>query len=64
MATDVQLVAVVDDVADAREYRYDVPFKFTSKINRVTFNLGEERYSNADRKKLQEMAEAYARAKD
>ena len=42
MGTDVQLLAVVDDVADAREYRYDVPFKFTGKINRVTFNLGEE----------------------
>ena len=46
------------------EYRYDVPFKFTGKIDKVTFNLGPEVYSDADRKKLQEMAEAYARAKD
>ena len=46
------------------EYRYDVPFKFTGKINKVTFNLGPEQYTEEDRKKLQEMAEAYARAKD
>ncbi len=46
------------------EYRYDVPFKFTGKIDRVTFKLEPERYSDADRKKLQEMAEAMARAKD
>ena len=24
------------------EYRYDVPFKFTGKINKLTFNLGPE----------------------
>jgi hypothetical protein len=24
------------------EYRYDVPFKFTGKINRLTFNLAPE----------------------
>ena len=41
-----------------------LPFKFTGKINRVTFNLGAEQYTEEDRKKLQEMAEAYARAKD
>ena len=23
------------------EYRYDAPFKFTGKINKVTFNLGD-----------------------
>ncbi len=46
------------------EYRYDVPFKFTGKIDKVTFNLGPEVYSDADRKKLQAMAEAMARAKD
>ena len=25
------------------EYRYDTPFKFTGKINKVTFNLGDEK---------------------
>ena len=29
------------------EYRYDVPFKFTGKINKLTFNLGP--CSSADR---------------
>ncbi len=43
MGTEVQLPAVVDDVADARECRYDVPFKVKGKINRVTFNLGKEK---------------------
>jgi hypothetical protein len=39
--------AGVGDVADAREHRFDVPFNFTGKINKVTFNLGEERLTAA-----------------
>ncbi|HUC50662.1 MAG TPA: arylsulfatase [Xanthobacteraceae bacterium] len=31
------------------EYRYDVPFKFTGKINKLTFNLGPEK-QDADAK--------------
>ena len=32
------------------EYRYDVPFKFTGKINKLTFNLEPEQDTKADRK--------------
>jgi hypothetical protein len=32
------------------EYRYDVPFKFTGKINKVTFNLGDEKLSAEGRR--------------
>jgi arylsulfatase len=32
------------------EYRYDVPFKFTGKINKLTFDLGPAQYTEADRK--------------
>ena len=30
------------------EYRYDAPFKFTGKINKVTFNLGEEKLTTKE----------------
>src|SRR5216684_8468539 len=30
------------------EYRYDVPFKFTGKINKVTFNLDPEQLTEED----------------
>jgi arylsulfatase len=43
------------------EYRYDVPFKFTGKINKVTFNLGEEQMTAEERKELQK---ARAKARD
>jgi arylsulfatase len=43
------------------EYRYDVPFKFTGKINKVTFNLGSEQLTAEERK---EMQTARARARD
>ena len=46
------------------EYRYDVPFKFTGKINRVTFNLGPQQLTAEDRKQLPAVADALARAKD
>ena len=28
------------------EYRYDVPFKFTGKINKLTFNRRQDPYIN------------------
>ncbi len=34
------------------EYRYDVPFKFTGTINKLTFNLGEEQLTAAEKEKL------------
>ncbi len=43
------------------EYRYDVPFKFTGKINKVTFNLGPEQLAAKER---EEMQKAHARARD
>ena len=61
MASDLQLLAVVDDVADAREYRYDVPFKFTGKINLVTFNFGEEKLTAEEQEVVYK---ALARARD
>ena len=61
MASDVQLLAVVDDVADAREYRYDTSFKFTETINKVTFNLGDEKLT-AEEQEL--VHKALARARD
>jgi arylsulfatase len=32
------------------EYRYDTPFTFTGKINKLTFDLGPAQYPEADRK--------------
>src|SRR5512139_2170995 len=46
------------------EYRYDVPFKFTGKINKLTFDLGPAQYTEADREQLPEIAERVARARD
>jgi arylsulfatase len=31
------------------EYRYDCPFKFTGKINKLTFDLGPAQYTEAER---------------
>ena len=45
------------------EYRYDVPFKFTGKINKLTFDLGPAQYTEADRKRLPAMRDRVARAK-
>ena len=33
------------------EYRYDVPFKFTGKINKLTFNLGPEQLTAEERRR-------------
>ena len=46
------------------EYRYDVPFKFTGNINKITFNLGPEQLTEEDHKQLPEIAHAVALAKD
>ena len=46
------------------EYRYDCPFKFTGKINKLTFDLGPVQYTEEDRKQLPAIADAVARAKD
>ncbi len=46
------------------EYRYDCPFKFTGKINKLTFDLGPVQYTEADRKQLPAIADRVARAKD
>ena len=43
------------------EYRYDVPFKFTGKINKVTFNLGDEKLSAEEQEVVHK---ALARARD
>jgi arylsulfatase len=48
----------------AIEYRYDCPFQFTGKIDKLTFDLGPAQYTNEDRKKLPAIADALARAKD
>ena len=46
------------------EYRYECPFKFTGKINKVTFELGPELLTEEDHKNLPEIAHAVALAKD
>ena len=46
------------------EYRYDCPFKFTGKINKLTFDLGPAQYTEAERKQLPAIADRVARAKD
>ena len=35
------------------EYRYDVPFKFTGTIDKLTFNLGPEQVTAAEREQMQ-----------
>jgi arylsulfatase len=46
------------------EYRYDVPFKFTGQINKLTFDLGPARYTEAERQQLPAIADRVAQAKD
>ncbi len=43
------------------EYRYDVPFKFTGKINKLTFNLGPHLVTAEEREQMQGTV---ARARD
>ncbi len=37
------------------EYRYDVPFKFTGKINKLTFNLGPEQSTATQQEQVHEV---------
>jgi arylsulfatase A-like enzyme len=46
------------------EYRYDCPFKFTGKINKLTFDLGPVQYTKADWQNLPAIADRVAQAKD
>jgi arylsulfatase len=46
------------------EYRYDCPFKFTGKIDKLRFDLGPVQYTAQDRKQLPAIADRVARAKD
>jgi hypothetical protein len=46
------------------EYRYDCPFKFTGKINKLQFDLGPSQYTEEEKKHMSEIADAVARAKD
>jgi hypothetical protein len=46
------------------EYRYDVPFKFTGTIDKLTFELGPAQYTEEDRNQLPAIADRVARAKD
>jgi hypothetical protein len=43
------------------EYRYDVPFKFTGTINKLTFNLGPDQVTAEEREQMQKTV---ARARD
>ncbi len=46
------------------EYRYDCPFKFTGKINKLTFDLGPAQYTEAEHEQMQAIRDRVARAKD
>jgi len=46
------------------EYRYEPPFKFTGKINKVTFNLKPEQTAENDPRQLPASADNVAHAKD
>jgi arylsulfatase len=46
------------------EYRYDVPFKFTGKINKLSFDLDPVQLTDEDRKQLPAIAHAAALVKD
>ncbi len=46
------------------EYRYDVPFKFTGKIDKLTFALGTMQLTEAERKQLPAIADRVASARD
>ena len=46
------------------EYHYDCPFKFTGKINRLTFTLGPKQYTAAEKAALPAIRDRVAQAKD
>lgn len=43
------------------DFTYEVPFRFTGVIDKLTFNLGPRQWSELDRKTVEEMV---ARARD
>jgi arylsulfatase A-like enzyme len=48
----------------ALEYHYDCPFKFTGKIDKLTFDLGPSQMTAEDRQQMPAIAERVARLKD
>jgi arylsulfatase len=46
------------------EYRYEPPFEFTGKIDKLTFKLGPAQYTEEDKKNLPKIAAQVARARD
>jgi hypothetical protein len=46
------------------EYHYDCPFKFTGKINKLTFTLGPQQYTAVDKAVVPAIRERVAQAKD
>jgi len=48
----------------AIEYRYDCPFKFTGKIDKLTFDLGPSQMTAEDRQQMPAIADRVARLKD
>jgi arylsulfatase len=46
------------------KYRYDVPFKFTGTINKLTFNLDPQQLTAEERRQLPAIDDAVARARD
>jgi hypothetical protein len=46
------------------EYRYDMPFRFTGKIEKLAVDLGPVQYTEAERKQLPAIRDRVARAKD
>ena len=46
------------------EYRYDVPFGFTGKIDKLTFDLGPVQYTEQEQKDLPAIRDRVARAKE
>jgi arylsulfatase A-like enzyme len=48
----------------ALEYHYDCPFKFTGKIDKLTFDLGPSQMTAEDRQQMPAIADRVARLKD
>jgi arylsulfatase A-like enzyme len=48
----------------AIEYRYDCPFKFTGKIDKLTFDLGPSEMTAEDHQQMPAIADRVARLKD
>jgi arylsulfatase len=55
---------VGEDCGTPVNLQYEVPFKFTGKIDKVTIELGKSGLAAGDEKKLEEMASTAARARE